>query len=76
MTMKSVPTACRFQVSRLMADFRRKADQCARLADGAVPHDVADALRLMAEEYEGRAARLEAKAPPRGAAEAAMSPPA
>jgi hypothetical protein len=42
------------------ADLRRRAEQCARLADGAVPPDVADELRLIAEEYEARAARLEA----------------
>jgi hypothetical protein len=42
------------------ADLRRRAEQCARLADGAVPPDVADELRLIAEEYEAHAARLEA----------------
>jgi hypothetical protein len=44
------------------ADLRRRAEQCARLADGAVPPDVADELRLIAEEYEARAARLDAAA--------------
>ena len=54
-------------------ELRRKAAQCARLANGAVSHEVANALRLMAEEYEAEAARCEA-APLGVRAETAAAP--
>jgi hypothetical protein len=41
-------------------ELRRKADQCLRLANGAVPNDVAEWLGRLAEEYEEEAIRLEA----------------
>jgi hypothetical protein len=68
MTKSDAPDCRKSHASRLAAEFRRKAEQCARLADGAVPPGVADTLRLMAEEYEERAVRLDGGAPPCGAA--------
>ena len=41
-------------------ELRRKAAHCLRLANGAVPNDVADWLRRLADEYEDEAQRLEA----------------
>jgi hypothetical protein len=40
-------------------ELRRKAAHCLRLANGAVPNDVAEGLRRLAEEYEDEAQRLE-----------------
>jgi hypothetical protein len=51
------------RLARLSATLRRRAEQCARLADGAVPLGVAAELRRIAEEYEARAARLETALP-------------
>jgi hypothetical protein len=41
-------------------ELRCKAAHCLRLADGAVPNDVAEWLRRLADEYENEARRLEA----------------
>jgi hypothetical protein len=57
---RRAPLMMRNGGARMTSDeLRRKAAQCLRLANGAVPNDVADWLHRLAAEYEDEARRLE-----------------
>ncbi|HEY2178028.1 MAG TPA: hypothetical protein VGH15_05550 [Caulobacteraceae bacterium] len=50
--------------ARQIAELRRQAERCIRLAQGFVERSTSDALTLMAAEYQSKAADLEQKAEP------------
>jgi PAS domain-containing protein len=49
---------------RQIAELRRQAERCIRLAQGCLERATCDALRLMAAEYQSKAADLERAAAP------------